>query len=99
MVPSAVVLTAPDIVHRVRIAELGRADEIEVRRVEGDGYDVLGIVGIGKAQMSRHARNKERTGVVLVRRYSGIKGYRIRIMEKRSTDLDGFRNIGTAGIC
>lgn len=82
MIPSAVVLTAPDIGHRVRATELGCADEIEVRRVEGDGYNVLRIVGIGKAQMSRHARNKERTGVVLVRRYSGIKGYRIRIVKE-----------------
>lgn len=76
------VLTAPDIGHGVLGAEFGRADEIEVRRVEGNGYDVLRIVGIGKAQMSRHARNKERTGVVLVRRYSGIIGYRIRIVKE-----------------
>ena len=82
MGPSAVILTAPDIGHRVLGAEFGCADKIEVRRVEGDGYDVLGIVWIGKAQMSRHARNKERAGVVLVRRYSGIKGYRIRIVKE-----------------
>lgn len=82
MIPNAVVLTAPDIGHSVRIAEFGRADEIEVRRVEGDSHDVLRIVGIGKAQMSRHARDKERTGVVLVRRYSGIIGYRIRIVKE-----------------
>ena len=82
MIPSAVVLTAPDIGHRVRATEFSRSNEIEVRRVEGDGHDVLGIVGIGKAQMSRHARNKERTGVVLVRRYSGIIGYRIRIVKE-----------------
>ena len=62
-----------------------------------DRVDESAEVGIGGVQMSSHAGNEERAGVVLACGYRGIISYRIGIKEKRFADRDGFGDIGTAG--
>lgn len=62
-----------------------------------DRVDEGSEVGIGGVQMSRHAGNEERAGVVLACGYRGIISYRIGIKEKRFADRDGFGDIDTAG--
>lgn len=97
VVPGAVVVTAADVLDGVGVAEFGGTEEVMVGFVEGDGRYIGRIVGIGVAEMSRHAGNEEGAGVVLACGYSGIIGNRIGIKEKRFADRDGFRDIGTAG--
>ena len=93
------ILTALYIFDGVRVAEFGGTEEIMVGFVEGDGNDIRGIVGIGCAEMSSHADDEERAGVVLACSYSGIISYGVGVKEKGLGDLDRFRNVGTAGTC
>ena len=99
MVPGAVVVTAPDVFDGVLRAEFGGTEEIMVGFVEGDGNDVGRIVGVGGAEMGSHTYDEERAGVVLACGYSGVVSYGVGVEEKRFGELDGFRDVGTAGTC
>ncbi len=97
--PGAVVVTAADVLDGVLRAEFGGTEEVVVGFVEGDGNDVGRIVGVGGAEMGSHADDEERAGVVLACSYSGVVSYRVGVEEKRFGELNGFRDVGTAGTC
>ena len=99
MVPGAVVVTAADVFDGVGVAEFGGTEKVVVGFVERDGNDIRGIVGVGGTEMGSHADDEERAGVVLACSYSGVVSYRVGVEEKRFGELDGFRDVGTAGTC
>ena len=99
MIPRTIILTALYIFDCIGVAEFGGTEEVVVGFVEGDGNDIRGIVGIGGAEMGSHADDEERAGVVLACSYSGVVSYRVGVEEKRFGELDGFRDVGTAGTC
>jgi len=67
------------------------------RRDRRERVDESAEVGIGGVQMSSHAGNEERAGIVLACGYRGIINYRIGIKEKGFADRDGLGGIPTAG--
>jgi hypothetical protein len=93
------ILTALNILQCIGVTEFGGTEEVVVGFVEGDGHDIRGIVGVGGAEMGSHADDEERAGVVLACSYSGVVSYGVGVEEKRFGELDGFRDVGTAGTC
>ena len=93
------ILTALYIFDCIGVAEFSGTEEVVVGFVEGDGGDGSGVIGVGSAEMGSHADDEERAGVVLACSYSGVVSYRVGVEEKRFGELDGFRDVGTAGTC